>query len=424
MSAGTVGVIGAGPAGIMAALEAARRGARVMLFDTNAAVGRKLLVTGNGRCNISNDSATPSDYICDDPRFMAEMFAACNQPDTLARLAELGIPTYATADGWRYPLSDSAAAVADILAAQVELAGIELHLQTQVTDARTRMARPASEHPASTGFDLELGGPGHTVHVDRLVAATGGKAYPALGSKGEFLPVLATLGHTIIPPRPALVPLLADIRPVHKLQGVRLDAQLTLYAGKDCLGTAVGNVLFTDTGLSGPAAMNLSHMVSLYSAPAAHDQPLTIAIDLLATHGAALDALLARRSGQPTPLRAILEAVLPIKIPPVILALCNLPADVRLDAVSPDDLARVLSRLRDLRLTVTGTRGFTHAQLSTGGVPAGEVDGRTMASRRRPGLYLAGETLDVIAPCGGYNLQFAWASGMLAGAAAAQAVAA
>ena len=176
-------------------------------------VGRKLLVTGNGRCNISNDGAAPSDYVCDDPRFMAELFDRCSRADTVARLAELGILTYATADGWRYPLSDSAAAVTDILAAGLELAG-------------------GSIAPANTGgrgavcgrwLRPDSGRAGHTVHVDRLVAATGGMAYPALGSKGEFLPVLAALGHTIVPPTPALVPLLADIRPVHKLQGVRLD---------------------------------------------------------------------------------------------------------------------------------------------------------------------------------------------------------
>jgi predicted Rossmann fold flavoprotein len=214
MSSATIGVVGAGPAGIMAALEAARHGARVLLFDTNATVGRKLLVTGNGRCNISNDGAGPESYICDDPHFLAELFAACSQRDTLARLAGLGIPTYATADGWRYPLSDSAAAVAEILAAELELAGVEMRLQTRCVSAR-----PTSGPPSGPGFDLDLGGPGHTVHVDRLVAATGGMAYPALGSKGEFLPVLAALRHSIVPPTPALVPLLADIRPVHKLQG-------------------------------------------------------------------------------------------------------------------------------------------------------------------------------------------------------------
>jgi predicted flavoprotein YhiN len=118
-------------------------------------------------------------------------------------------------------------------------------------------------------------------------------------------------------------------------------------------------------------------------------------------HGAALEDLLARRHGQALPLRTLLAAVLPAKIPPVALGLCDLPVEVCLDTLSPGELERVLTRLRDLRLTVTGTRGFAHAQLSAGGVPASEVDGRTMASRRCPGLYLAGETLDVIAPCGG-----------------------
>jgi predicted Rossmann fold flavoprotein len=409
MTAITVGVVGAGPAGIMAALESARNGARVLLFDTNAVVGRKLLVTGNGRCNISNDHAAPGRYICRSADFLAALFAACDQPAVIARLDELGIPTYATADGWRYPLSDSAAAVGDTLAAQLELAGVELHLQTRVADAR----------PDGAGFTLALGGPGRTVHVDRLVVATGGKASPALGSRGDFVLILEMLGHATAPMRPALVPLLADIRPVHKLQGVRLDVGLTLYRGEQVLGAAMGNLLFTDTGLSGPVAMNLSHLVG---DDVGRASPLTASIDLLPEHAAALEAILARGSSQGLPLRVSLGAVLPAKVPPVILALAGLPDEVSLAEVGAEQRARVWHLLRDLRLTVTGTRGFAQAQLSTGGVPVMEVDGRTMASRRVPRLYLAGETLDVIGPCGGYNLHFAWASGMLAGAAAARAI--
>ncbi|MFH1084395.1 MAG: aminoacetone oxidase family FAD-binding enzyme, partial [Chloroflexota bacterium] len=320
------------------------------------------------------------------------------------RLEELGILTYATPDGWRYPLSESAVTVAQALAAALELAGVEPYLQTQVTD----LGRSEGQ------LHLVLGDPRQPVAVDRAVVATGGKAYPALGSRGAFFPVLGRLGHTIAPIFPALVPIMADIRPVHKLQGVRLDAGLKLYEGERLLGETFGNLLFTDVGLSGPAAMNLSHAVSTRPGAA-----LTLSIDLLHAHRPALLALIARQRTQAVPMEVILGAVLPAKVPPVALELAGLGLDARLNVLNEGALARLLALLGDLRLRATGTRGFQHAQLSTGGVPVTEVAPETMASRIVPGLHLAGEVLDVVGPCGGYNLQFALTSGALAGQAAA-----
>ena len=213
-----VGVVGAGPAGIMAALQAARHGAHVLLFDTNAMVGRKLLVTGNGRCNISNIRAAAEVYTCADPKFLETAFSLCGHQETVSYLRDWGIPTYATPDGWCYPLSNSAAAVAKTFAAMLELAGVVVCLKTKITDVL-----------ATDGeITLVVGGPPHTCAVDRVVVASGGKAAPELGSKGELTPVLERLGHTIIPVRPALVPIVADVKRLHELQGVRLDVGLTL----------------------------------------------------------------------------------------------------------------------------------------------------------------------------------------------------
>ncbi len=397
-----VGVIGAGPAGIMAALEAAGQGARVLLFDTNPMVGRKLLVTGNGRCNISNTQAAAARYATDDPAALGLILERCGPGQVLQRLAELGIPTYATADGWCYPLSDSAATVADALAAALALAGVRVHLQTLVSDLV----------PRARGLELVTGG--QRERVDRVVVATGGKAHPALGSKGRFLDVLARLGHTILPVLPALTAIDCDMRPLHKLQGVRLDAGLALYSGEELLGRTLGNVLFTQTGLSGPAAMDLSYLVSTHA-----DEPLTARLDLLALHRQALLDLLERLRGQAWPLGVALGAVLPAKAPPVMLALAGIPAERTLAQASDAEIERLMTLLGRVELRVTGVRGFQFAQLSTGGVPLAEVAPDTLESRRAPGVHLAGETLNVMGPCGGYNLQFAWATGMLAGRAAA-----
>lgn len=413
-----VGIIGAGPAGIMAALEAARLGAQVLLFDTNALVGRKLLVTGNGRCNISNVNAAAERYATDDPAALGRILALCGPQVVLRRLEGLCVPTYATSDGWCYPLSDSAATVADALAAALELAGVQVHCKTLVSDLA----------PDPQGVTLMTGA--RPYRVDRAVVATGGKAHPALGSKGRFFDVLARLGHTILPVHPALTAIDCDMRPLQKLQGVRLDVGLSLHAGEALLGHTVGNVMFTQNGLSGPAAMDLSYLVSAHLGASTHsdashsdaphsDAPLTARLDLLAPHRGALLALLERWRDRPLPLRVALGAVLPAKIPPVVLSLAGIPPARTLAQTAEDELDRLLALLSGLELGVTGVRGFQFAQLSTGGVPLGEVYPDTLASRRVSGLHLAGEVLNVMGPCGGYNLQFAWASGLLAGRAAA-----
>jgi hypothetical protein len=398
-----VGIVGAGPAGVMAALEAARLGAQVLLFDTNETIGRKLLVTGNGRCNISNRLATAADYACDDRAWLAACLAAFGPRETALRMAELGIPTTATPDGWSYPLSDSAATVVDALTASLELAGVSPLLKTKIADIQTR----------PNGLFLVAGGGEHGYVVDRAIVACGGKAYPALGSRGQLLPVLERLGHTIAPVRPALVPITAEVQRWHKWQGVRLDAGLSLWQCGHQVAQTVGNLMFTQFGLSGPAAMNLSHLVP--------EQPagLELEIDLLARYGDPLSDLLQRLAGTRYPLATALGAVLPAKLPLLLLELAQVPGAARLCELDQEALQRLLYTMRHLRCRVTGTRGFNYAQVSTGGVPISEVEALTMASRRVPGLYLAGEVLDVIGPCGGYNLQWAWTSGALAGRAGA-----
>jgi len=400
-----IGIVGAGPAGIMAALGAARAGADVLLFDTNDMVGRKILVTGNGRCNISNANAAAALYTSADRHFLEVAFREYGPSPTLSRLGDLGIPVYITPDGWCYPLSNSAANVAAALAAAVELAGVTVHLKTKISDIR----------PTFDGFDLAAGGPSHTYEVDRVVVATGGKAYPALGSKGHIFPVLESLGHTIVPIRPALVPIVADVKHLHKLQGVRLDVGLTLLEGEGVLGKAAGNMMFTQSGFSGPAAMNLSHLVS--ARPGAD---LTLAIDLLSNHRDMLWMELYRWREKAVPVSVALGSLLPPKIAPALLPMAGLSPEVRVTELTLDDQDRLLDLLSHLTVRVRGTRGFDSAQVSTGGVPVTEVEPETMESRVVPGLHLAGEVLDVVGPCGGYNLQFAFTSGVLAGAGASE----
>jgi predicted Rossmann fold flavoprotein len=401
----TVGIVGAGPAGIMAALQASESGARAILFDTNRTVGRKLAVTGNGRGNLTNAAVSPDAYHCADRSFLHRAFSAFGRDELLDYLRTLGVLTYATDDGWYYPVSESAAAVADILAGALEERGVEVRLLTKVDDLRRH----------GKGWELVLGGGSARVRADRVVVATGGPAAPALGAKGSFFPVLERLGHTVVPLRPALVPLVGDVRRLHKLQGVRLDVRMRLLAEGEVLGEYFGNLMFTQTGLSGPAPMNLSHLVA-----EAAGRSLEASIDLVPTYRRELERLLEGRRGSPVPLRVLLSAVVPPKLPPVVLGLAGVPADARTAEVSDETLDKVLGLMHDLRVPITGTRGWEQAQLSAGGVPVTEVNAETMESKRVPGLHLVGEVLDVVGPCGGYNLQFAFTSGALAGRAAAE----
>lgn len=394
-----IGIIGAGPAGMMAALEACKSGAEVLLFDGNLSVGRKLLVTGSGRCNLTNSAVAADRYHCPDRSWIGAVLKGFGHDDLLRYLREIGVLTYATADGWCYPRSESAAAVTAIFDAVLHQAGIEIHTSTLIKAIKR----------SGQGFVITS----HTSQsfkVDRLVIASGGKAYPSLGSDGALFPVLQKMGHRIVPVLPALAPILADMKAYHKLQGVRLDAQVSLYEKNSLLGSAIGNLIFTEWGLNGPAVMDLSHLVS-----ARIGADLRLELNLLFDCEADLRGMIKKQREHPVSLSVLLGSALPPKVPPVVLNMAGILADVIIKDMSQDQLEKTLFLLTHLPFRVTGVRGFEYCQVSSGGVAVDEVDPRSMQSKIIPGLFFAGEILDVTGPCGGYNLQFAFSSGFLAG---------
>ena len=416
-----VAVIGAGASGMAAALQAAWHGAEVTLFERNATVGRKLLVTGSGRCNITNEGAAAAKYACADPAWMEALLGGFGVPQVIEMLAAIGIPVEKTSDGWYYPLSSSAQSVVEAFASALDLAGAILSTGSQVTSIRSG-GKGLTLRTLRDGVEQEQA-------FERVIVSAGGVAYPALGSRGELFPLLERLGHTVLPHRPALAPLLADLGPLHPLQGVRLDAGVTLWQGSRHLGSTRGNLIFTQWGLNGPAVMDLSHLVSAltWDAPAKGARPgaspaggaLELSLNLLAFFPEAFDRLLADKRASPMPLRVLLGAFFPPKVVQTYLNLARLPEESPLAQVRGRALQRLVTALEDTRLPVQGVRDFEYCQVSAGGVPVGEVDPLTLASRRVKGLYLTGETLDVVGPCGGYNLTYAFASGALAGLAAA-----
>lgn len=392
-------IIGAGPAGMTAALFAARAGAQVTLIDGNHAVGRKLLVSGAGRANLTNRELNPARYAAGDPAWLQQVLARFGYHELIAFLEGIGVLTYCTHDGWCYPLSESAQTVVDAFTAALDETGVRLLLDHKVSSIRN----------ISAGFELNFKTQRPLTCASLLVAA-GGAAYPALGSRAQLFPMLRQLGHSIITPRPALAPVTCDMTPWRALQGVRLDAAVSLYDGDQLIERTTGNLIFTAWGLNGPAVMDLSHHIS-----ARPGRPLRLELNPLFSAESALRALLREKRASPAPLSVLLGAVLPPRLPPVLLERLGFRADIRMNEVSDKTLPYLFALLTALPFTVTGVRGFDYCQVSAGGVPVHEVDPLTMRSRVVPGLRLAGEILDVTGPCGGYNLHFAFSTGAIAG---------
>lgn len=382
-----------------AALFAARAGAKVTLIEGNASVGRKLLVTGAGRCNLSNQNAKAESYTCEDRHWITQVLSRFGYAELLAFLESVGILTCATIDGWCYPLSESAQTVVDAFAAALEQADVSLLLDHKVTSIRN------AGHGFEIGFKTQ-----RAVECETLLVAAGGAAYPTLGSRGQLFPMLKELGHTIHPVVPALAPVTCEMSAYSRLQGVRLDANVKLYEDQELLAETTGNLIFTSWGLNGPAVMDLSHHISTRP-----DARLRLALNPLFASETALRSLVREKRYTSTLLTILLGAALPPKLAMAVLPMAGLTIHAKVNEVSDADLEKVFALLTALPFKVTGVRGFEYCQVSAGGVPVSEVDPATMRSRVVPNLLLAGETLDVVGPCGGYNLQFAFSTGAIAG---------
>lgn len=400
-----LGIIGAGPAGLMAALEASRCGMEVHLFDSNPRVGRKLKATGAGRCNITHQGAAARRYFCSDPDFIGKNFSAFSQSQLVNTLNSIGIPIYATPDGWCYPLSESAINVVDILEAHLRQEGVKIYNKTKICDIQLQKSE----------FLLAEANAKLTYSFERIVCATGGKAYPKLGSTGEFFSCLKRLGHTIVPVFPALAPLLTDPKPIHKLQGVRLDAGVRLFRNLELLGDTTGNIIFNEWGINGPGVMDLSYLVSMNQ-----NSALSLEINFLPIHEELLQEIIKNNRPSSIPLQVIFQAILPLKVVMLFMELAGLSPEIQINNVPDESLEYLFDLIKKFRVEVRGTRGFDFSQISTGGVPLAEIFPVSLESRLLPGLFFAGEVMDVVGPCGGYNLHWALTSGVLAGRAAAR----
>ncbi len=398
-------VVGAGAAGLMAAISAAERGRRVLLLEKNRQPGVKILMSGGTRCNITH--ATDNRGIVaafgDQGPFLHSALAAFGVEDCLDFFQAEGVATKVEATGKIFPVSNKARDVLDALLRRLHRSGAVLSLEEPLSDLQ----------PLAPGFALTT--PRRAVRASRVILTTGGQSYPGSGTTGDGYRLLARLGHAIVPARPALVPVTVAVPWVPELRGITLpDAAVRLLQGQRTLFTGRGSLLFAHFGLSGPVILDLSREVSGHPDP----QSLLLELDLVpARQEADLDECLrlASAAAGKKLLAQLLPPQLPRRLCARVLLEAGLPAERRAAALSRLERGRVAACLKCLKLPVTGTLGFGKAEVTAGGLALAEVDSRNMRSKRVPELFLAGEVLDVDGPIGGYNFQAAWSTGWLAG---------
>jgi len=406
-------VVGGGAAGMMAAGRAASLGAPVLLLEKTPKLGNKLRITGKGRCNVTN-VAPWNDFIARfgaNGRFLYGAFSQFFVEDLRAFLAERGVPTTVERGGRVFPTANDADVVAEALVSYLRQGRVNVRRRTPVSELLTEDGRVAGVRSGEREYRGRC-----------VIVATGGCSYPGTGSTGDGYRLLAQLGHTIIAPRPALVPLVVAEPFVGRLQGLSLrNVQLTLLAEGRARQSLFGEMLFTSDGVSGPIVLTLSKAAAEVAATGRAE----LSIDLKpALSDEELDARLRRdldAFGRRS-YRHILAGLLPRLLVDVFVELTGVPGDKPGNQVTATERARLRALLRDLRLTVTGTRPIGEAIITAGGVATDELEPRTLQSRRVHGLYCCGEVLDVDADTGGYNLQAAFSTGHVAGEAAARAL--
>ena len=377
-------VIGGGPAGMMAAITAAERGAKVCLMERNQKVGRKLYITGKGRCNVTNDAdvRTVLEHIPRNGRFVTSAITRFPPESVKAFFEKRGVALKVERGGRVFPVSDKAADVVDALFLSLRRSGVEL--------LEDRAEELLVEDGAVCGVRGEHG----TIRSKAVVLATGGASYPLTGSTGDGYAMVEKVGHTIVPPQPSLVPLEAAGADCRRMQGLSLRnvAIRDKNQKKKVVYAEQGEMLFTHFGVTGPLILSASaHMRDF-----AKDK-YTIFIDLKpALDEEKLDQRLLRDFGEQAnrAFHNVLEGLLPRLMVPVMVERCGIPGDLPVHSVTKGQRRRLLEELKSFRVEVTGPRPIAEAIVTSGGVKTGEVDPHTMASKKIPGLYLAGELLD------------------------------
>ncbi|WP_457577265.1 NAD(P)/FAD-dependent oxidoreductase [Desulfomarina sp.] len=404
-------VTGGGAAGMMAAGRASEKGARVLLLEKMARTGRKIGISGKGRCNLTN-SAELNDFINHfgkNGKFLRQCFNHFFADDLIAFFEKRGLPLVQERGGRIFPKSGSALDVVKILDKWLENSQVE-----------TLLNRPVSKILTRKGNISGVVCRGKIIPCDAVILATGGKSYPRTGSTGDGYRLASSLGHTLTPIRPALVPLVPEKKDILRLAGLTLkNVNIRLIINGKRRKTGFGEISFTDRGISGPVPLSMSGFIvdSLR-----RGDKISMAIDL---KPALDDNRLAKRlirdfeKRRGEPITSLLRGLLPVQLVNLCLASCDISSDIDTYTFPAAKRKKLTAWLKNFQITLTGYRDFDEAIVTAGGIKLNEINPHTMESRLVKGLFIVGELLDIQADTGGFNLQAAFSTGWLAGTVAA-----
>lgn len=400
-------VVGGGAAGMMAAVTAARKGKNVLLLEKNEKLGKKLFITGKGRCNITNSAEIDELFsaVVSNPKFLYSSFYSLTNDQVIDFFEELGVKTKVERGGRVFPESDHSSDVIRALEQELKRLGAEIRLRTEVKEILAEGGRAKGVRLSS----------GEKLNADAVIIATGGISYPSTGSTGDGYRFARECGHKVTELSPALVPMEVEEWYAKELMGLSLrNIEIKITDGKKKLYEEFGEMLFTHYGVTGPVILSASSIVG----KKLKEHPLTLHIDLKpALTEEQLDKRVLREfeANHNRQFKNAADSLFPAKLKPVIVELSGIPEEKKVNEVTKEERLRFVRMIKDFSMTLTAMRGYNEAIITKGGVSVKEIDPGTMESRLVNRLYFAGEVLDLDAVTGGYNLQIAWSTGYLAG---------
>lgn len=399
-------VIGGGAAGMMAAYAAGMCGHEVTLLEQNEKLGKKIYITGKGRCNFTNASPLEEimQAVVSNPKFLYSAFYTFSNDAVMDFFENQGMPYKIERGNRAFPVSDHASDVIRALERAMKEQDVRIRLHTKVRELLI-------EDDKAAGVLLTDGG---KIMADSLILATGGLSYPTTGSTGDGHTMAKNSGHKIVTPRPALVPLTTKEEYILRMQGLSLkNVSLKIKDEKRVIYDAFGEMLFTHFGVSGPLVLSASSVLSRHFP---REYQAYIDLKPALSEEVLNERLLREFSERPNQhIKAVFQQLLPAKMIPVMIELSQISMDKPVNAITKEERRRLVGLFKAFPFTVTGTRGFKEAIITQGGVSVKDIDPATMESKRIKDLYLVGELLDLDALTGGYNLQIAWSTGYLAG---------
>ena len=403
-------IVGGGAAGMLAAIAAAGQGHEVHLYEKNEKLGKKLYITGKGRCNLTNacDMEELFRSVCSNRKFLYSAFYGFTNQDTIQFFEACGMKTKIERGNRVFPQSDHSYDVTAALQEKMKHLGVKIHLNVTVKEVLT-------ERGQILGIDVEEGNRAKLVRAEAVIVATGGYSYQSTGSTGDGYRFARQAGHTVTELSPALVPLNTLEDYGKKLQGLSLrNVRVGVYDGKTCLYEEFGEMMFTHFGVTGPAVLSASSHIQ----KRLKEKHLTMRIDLKpALSEEKLDQRVRRdfEDAKNKQFKNSCGGLFPAKLIPVIIELSGILPEKKVNEITREERLEFVRLIKNFELTVTGLRDYNEAIITKGGVVTKEVNPSTMESKLVSGLYFAGEVLDLDALTGGFNLQIAWSTGYAAG---------